>query len=231
MASPTVKRIKNSDSPEVTSKYYLTNAKLLPEIIKSKASGSISPTLAEMLMLLTKKYASRPSFSNYTFKEDMIAEALADLCKNALKFKPEVSSNPFAFLTTCIHNSFLGYLNGEKKHRRIRDQLLVEIGESPSFNFQEEYRLQLKEGGLVEEFEQLSNDIAEAKERKTREDAQIAAEKAAEKAEAEAAALLIFAEPTGVQDSIDDPTCAKSQCAPTSTSDEGETNDSTIKIA
>lgn len=190
--TPAPKRQKNSDNPEVVAKYYLTNSRLLPEVIKSKTAGKISAQLAEMLMLLTKRYASRPAFSGYTFRDDMVAEALADLCKNALKFNPERSDNPFAFYTSCIHNSFLGFLNVEKKHRKIRDQLLIDIGENPSFNFQEEYREQLKEGGMKEEFDQLSADIAEARERKTREDAQIAADAAAEAA---ASALLTFEEP------------------------------------
>lgn len=169
----------------------MTNSKLLPEVIKSKTAGKISPQLAEMLMLLTRRYASRPAFSGYTFRDDMVAEALADLCKNALKFNPERSDNPFAFYTSCIHNSFLGFLNVEKKHRRIRDQLLVDIGENPSFNFAEEYKEQLREGGMKEEFDQLSADIVEARERKTREDAQMAADAAAK----DALALLSFEEP------------------------------------
>jgi hypothetical protein len=189
--TPAPKRQKNSDVPEVTAKYYLTNSKLLPEVIKSKAQCAISPELATMLMLLTRRYASRPAFSGYTFKEDMVAEALADLCKNALKFNPERSDNPFAFYTSCIHNSFLGFLNVEKKHRKIRDQLLVDIGENPSFNFQQEYREQLREGGMKEELDQLSADISEARERKTREDAQAAADAAAK----DALALLTFEEP------------------------------------
>jgi len=184
------KRQKNLDVPEVTAKYYLTNSKLLPEVIKSKAECKISSQLAEMLMLLTKRYASRPAFSGYTFRDDMVAEALADLCKNALKFNPERSDNPFAFYTSCIHNSFLGFLNVEKKHRKIRDQLLVDIGENPSFNFQEEYKEQLREGGMKEEFDQLSADIIEARERKAREDAQAAADAAAKTA----LALLTFDE-------------------------------------
>lgn len=133
-----VKRSKNPDTPEATSKYYISNSKMLPEVIKSKADGVITNALAEMFITLTRRYALRPCFSNYTYREDMISEALANLCQNALKFNPEKSSNPFAYYTTCIHSSFLQFLNVEKKHRRIRDQLLVDIGENPSFNFVEE---------------------------------------------------------------------------------------------
>jgi DNA-directed RNA polymerase specialized sigma subunit len=103
------KRAKNPDTPEATAKYYITNGKMLPEVIKSKAQGVLTNELAKMLMMLTRKYAQRPCFSGYTYKEDMISEALANLCQNALKFNPEKSSNPFAYYTTCINSSFLQF--------------------------------------------------------------------------------------------------------------------------
>lgn len=158
------KRQKNDNTPEVTSKYYLSNSRLLPEVIASKEAGKISDELAKMLLMLTRKYANRSCFSRYSYREDMISEALAGLCQNALKFNPEKSNNPFAFYTTCINNSFLHILGVEKKHRKIRDRLLVDIGESPSFSFTEEYNnLQSSEYG--NDINMLKSEIEEAKAR------------------------------------------------------------------
>lgn len=157
------KRAKNLDTPEVTAKYYLTNSKLLPAVIEAKEVGKLSNELAKMLMMLTRKYAQRPCFSGYTFKEDMISEALTNLCHNALKFNPEKSNNPFSFYTSCINNSFLQYLNNEKKHRRIRDQLLIDMGENPSFNFAEEHKSQQAGGEFGIELNELKTNIEEAK--------------------------------------------------------------------
>lgn len=156
------KRAKNPDTPEATSKYYLTNSKLLPAVIEAKENGKLSNELAKMLMMLTRKYAQRPCFSGYTYKEDMISEALTNLCQNALKFNPEKSKNPFAFYTSCINNSFLQFLNVEKKHRRIRDQLLIDMGENPSFNFAEEHKSQ-QSGEFGTELNELKTNIEEAK--------------------------------------------------------------------
>ena len=179
------KRAKNPDTPEATSKYYLTNSRLLPAVISAKEVGKLSDDLAKMLMMLTRKYAQRPCFSWYTYKEDMISEALANLCQNALKFNPEKSKNPFAFYTSCINNSFLQFLNVEKKHRRIRDQLLIDMGENPSYNFAEEHKTQ-QGGEFNSELNELKNQIDEAKIRVKQEaidkiaaDARIAAEAAA----------------------------------------------------
>jgi DNA-directed RNA polymerase specialized sigma subunit len=195
------KRAKNPDTPEYTSKYYVTNGKMLPEVIKSKETGRISDELAKMLMMLTRRYAQRPCFYNYTYKEDMISEALANLCQNALKFNPEKSSNPFAYYTTCINSSFLQFLNVEKKHRRIRDQLLVEMGENPSFNFQEEAR-QHENGELGPEFAEIKTNIEEAKLR-LEQDAIHAAAKAAAIAAMEEKNLAEEAEGTITTDELD----------------------------
>lgn len=173
--------------------FYLKNADLLAEVIRCKEAGKLSNTLAKMLYMLTSRYATKPNFSGYTYIDDMVAEALADLCKNALKFKPERSSNPFAFYTQCIHNSFLGYLNNEKKHRKIRDAMLVEIGENPSFNFQEEYRNNLNDQGsdVKNELRELSGEIDEARIRQKAEAQKILDDKVAEALEA-SEALLSF---------------------------------------
>lgn len=182
------KRAKNPDTPEVTSKYYLTNSRLLPEVLVSIEKGKISNELAKMLMMLTRKYAQKYCFANYTFKEDMISEALANLCQNALKFNPEKSKNPFAFYTTCIHNTFLQFLNIEKRHRKIRDQLLIDMGENPSYNFSEEYKNQVGED-FSSEMVDLRSQIEEAKKRLTQEEIDKLA--AAAKAEADAVALAL----------------------------------------
>jgi DNA-directed RNA polymerase specialized sigma subunit len=170
MATKAPKRAKNDNATTTTSKYYLNNAQLLPEVIKSKEQGKISNELARMLMKLTQRYATSPAFNGYSYRDDMVSEAMVDLCKSALKFNPEKSDNPFAFYTTCITNSFFGFLNKEKKHRKIRDQLLIDIGENPSFNFQQEYQEANNSEGFVKEFRELSQDIGEARERRLKED-------------------------------------------------------------
>lgn len=160
------KRAKNPDTVEATQRYYIKNSELLPEVLRSKSLGRITNELAIMLMMLTRRYASRPCFNNYSYKEDMIAEALANLCKNALQFDPDRYStpNPFAYYTTCINNTFLQFLNVEKSHRRTRDKLLVEMGENPSFNFLDEHRQQHEHGGeYTSELADLKSQIEDAK--------------------------------------------------------------------
>jgi DNA-directed RNA polymerase specialized sigma24 family protein len=132
---PTAKELSLLLPKKRVAKYYLTNADLLPAVLDAKKHGKITDKLARMLMLLTDRYSRKANFNGYSFREDMVSAALINLVQNALKFNPEKSSNPFAFYTTAIKNSFLQYMLDEKKQRFIRDTLLVEAGQDASHSF------------------------------------------------------------------------------------------------
>lgn len=114
---------------------YLTNKELLAEIVNAKSKGFMTDKLARMLMMLTRKYARKGNYVNYSYNEDMVSYALMMLVRTWNSFNPEKSSNPFAFYTQCIKNSFSQYLNQEKRQRNIRDQLLIDQGMDPSYGF------------------------------------------------------------------------------------------------
>lgn len=123
-----------------TKGHYVTNADLMAAIAADKKTGVLSNKLAKYLYMIAEKYSYHPSFAGYSFREDMVASAVANLCANWFKFDPEVSNQPFSFYTTAVYRSFLQYLSDEKKQRNIRDELLVEFGANPSFSYQERSR-------------------------------------------------------------------------------------------
>ncbi len=118
---------------------YVNNKALLEEFLISREQGEMTSRLAKMLMLICERYARKGMYASYTYNEDMQAFALMNLVKAWKSFNPEKSSNPFAYFTSCVTNSFLQYLNQEKKHRNIRDALLVENGLDPSYTFTDSY--------------------------------------------------------------------------------------------
>jgi hypothetical protein len=115
--------------------HYVTNAQLLPAVLEAKELGKVTDKLIGMIWMIAERYSRKGNFVGYSFREDMVAAAIANLCNNALKFNPEKSANPFSFYTTAIHNSFLQYMADEKKHRKVRDRLLIESGANPSYNY------------------------------------------------------------------------------------------------
>ena len=136
-------KVKKAKSTS-TRGHYVTNAELIPAIAADKANktpgnpnGTLSGKLAKMLHMIAERYSYSPSFARYSFREDMVSIAVVNLCANWYKFDPTKSDNPFAFYTTAAYRSFLQYLADEKKHRDIRDNLLVEAGSNPSFSYQD----------------------------------------------------------------------------------------------
>lgn len=117
---------------------YLNNKELLIAVRESKELKKMSRKLANMLQLLCAKYATKGNFVNYTYNDDMQAYAMLMLCRTWNSFDLAKSNNPFAFFTQCIKNSFIQYLNQEKKQRTVRDLILVDQGLNPSYGFIED---------------------------------------------------------------------------------------------
>lgn len=114
---------------------YLTNKDLMIEVKRSKEKGQMTNELAMMLQLLCSRYAKKGNFINYSYNEDMQAYALMMLVRTWNSFDPEKSNNPFAFFTQCVKNSFIQYLNQEKRQRDVRDFMLIDQGMNPSHGF------------------------------------------------------------------------------------------------
>jgi len=123
-------------------KNFVNNGDLLAETILSQETNKMTDKLAAMLVNMTQRYtsSSKGHFLNYSYLEDMRAYALVNLVTAWAKFNTDKSKNAFAFYTQCIHNSYLQFLKQEKKHRNIRDEMLLEQGLNPSHTFIEDYQ-------------------------------------------------------------------------------------------
>lgn len=120
-------------------KNYLNNKDMLAELKRSKEQGKMSNELTNMIMMLCRRYGKHPWFINYSYNDDMQSFALLTIVKFWDRFDPEKSKNAFAYFTQIIKRAFYQFKIQEKKHRNIRDLLLIEHGERPSHTFTEEY--------------------------------------------------------------------------------------------
>lgn len=116
---------------------YLNNKDLMLQVALSKEQEQMTDRLAHMLQTLAARYGRKGNFANYTYNDDMQAYAMMMLVRTWNRFDPAKSNNPFAFFTQCIKNSFIQFLNQERRQRDIRDVMLVDNGLDPSYTFQE----------------------------------------------------------------------------------------------
>lgn len=105
----------------------------------STTHGKVTDKLARMYLKLCERYSMRSNWRGYTYVEEMRGQALLQLSQIGLQFDEFKSSNPFAYYTAAITNSFTRVLNVEKKNQNIRDDLLQEAGQMPSWSRQLEH--------------------------------------------------------------------------------------------
>jgi hypothetical protein len=139
---------------------YLNNKDLLIEVAKSKeniqANGQpmMTDKLAHMLQVLAARYGKKGNFAGYSYNDDMQAFAMMMLVRTWKSFDPDKSNNPFAFFTQCIKNSFIQFLNSERRQRDVRDLLLVDQGLDASYTYQEKYNAE-----MIEQRSSMSDDV------------------------------------------------------------------------
>lgn len=98
--------------------------------------GKLSNSLVKSIMMLVDHYSQKGNFRNYTYLDDMKGQALLQMSQVALQFDESRGSNPFAFFTQCIKNSFIKILKNERKVRDTRDELLMANGMNASFGYE-----------------------------------------------------------------------------------------------
>ena len=100
--------------------------------------GNITNRLGAMFLKLCERYSLRSNWRGYSYVDEMRGQALIQLTQIALQFDEGKSQNPFAYYTAAVTNSFTRVLNVEKRQRDIRDDLLQDSGQMPSWTRQME---------------------------------------------------------------------------------------------
>jgi DNA-directed RNA polymerase specialized sigma24 family protein len=101
---------------------YIKNKNLLEELRVYKETGERTEELGRMFLLLAQRYSDRGSFAGYSWKDDMICEAVLTCIKYMHNFDVDIDNpNPFAYFSRIIHNSFLNYIAKQKVHSKIKD--------------------------------------------------------------------------------------------------------------
>jgi len=114
---------------------YVNNAEFLACLVdyKSKVreaeeTGDPPPPIpnyiGECVYKIATRLASKPNFSGYSYKEEMISDGLENAIQAIGNFNPEKSSNPFAYFTQIIWYAFLRRIEKEKKQLYIKHKVI-----------------------------------------------------------------------------------------------------------
>jgi len=88
--------------------------------------------IGECIMMIAEKLSSKVNFSSYSFKQEMVSDAIEKMVEAVVqqKYDASISQNPFAYFSQISWNSFLQRLRKEKielyiKHKNM-DSLLYD---------------------------------------------------------------------------------------------------------
>lgn len=91
---------------EKKKKQFLNNKDFYNEIVKSKEQNELTVTAQKMLILLVKRASTKLLYIDPEDRKDCIAMAYLDVFKYWRSFKPEYSTNAFAYYTEIIKKGF-----------------------------------------------------------------------------------------------------------------------------
>lgn len=122
-----------------TKVHYVDNKLLYTEMIKYLGKlneakenclpESKHPRVPEYIGLaiykIATKLATKPNFSGYSYKEEMISDGIENCLMYLHNFNPDKSKNPFAYFTTIIYYAFLRRIQKEQKQQYIKQKSLI----------------------------------------------------------------------------------------------------------
>lgn len=110
------KKVKPQDKP-----HYVNSKQFEDEIRLYYSTNTITSYLADSIRRIAYGLSFLPNFINYSYKEDMIGDAVVKMYQ-ALKYKKfqlDKGFSPFSYFTTIAFHAFISRIKKEKKHHQL----------------------------------------------------------------------------------------------------------------
>ena len=110
--------------------HYVDNERFLTEIVdykkkvvEAKEQGLEKPRVSEYMgkciYLIAENLSHKPRFMNYSFRDELVSDAIENCFLYFDNFNPDISQNPFAYFTQIIYYAFHRRISKEEKNRYI----------------------------------------------------------------------------------------------------------------
>jgi DNA-directed RNA polymerase specialized sigma24 family protein len=110
--------------------HYVDNERFLNEIVEykkriaeAKEQGLEKPRVSEYIgkciYLIAENLSHKPRFMNYSFRDELVSDAIENCFLYFDNFNPDKGSNPFAYFTQIIYYAFHRRISKEEKNRYI----------------------------------------------------------------------------------------------------------------
>jgi len=110
--------------------HYVDNEKFLAEIkvykkhcrdaaVEGREKPRISEYIGKCIYLIAENLSHKPRFINYSFRDELVSDAIENCFLYFDNFDDEKYSNPFAYFTQIIYYAFHRRISKEEKNRYI----------------------------------------------------------------------------------------------------------------
>ena len=122
--SPKEKKAPKKRAKSKEKKPHYVNAKeFTADIIDYYNSGTddIGEKLGQSIYKIATGLSYAPNFINYSYKDDMIGDAIVKMFSalQLKKFNIDSGNNPFSYFTTIAFHAFINRIKKEKKQRQV----------------------------------------------------------------------------------------------------------------
>lgn len=166
-------------------KYYVDNKKFyeamkdyIEKYKEAEKNGTELPRpsnyIGSCIVLIANKLSLLRNFINYSFRDEMISDAIENCMLYLHKFNPDKYTNPFAYFTQISYYAFIRRIQKEQKQQYIKHKtlinasvmnILVEMSPEDSSHFNAVYADIGSESSndLIQKFEQKIQDRKDKK--------------------------------------------------------------------
>lgn len=117
--------------------YYISPKEFKDSLKKFYDTDNLTNDLAENVKKIAYGLSYNSNFINYTYKDDMIGDALIKMYSalSRKKYSFDTESNPFSYFTTIAFNAFINRIKKEKRHheaeKSYREKVYEDIMTDP----------------------------------------------------------------------------------------------------
>jgi len=117
--------------------YYISPKEFKESLKRFYDTDILTDDLASNVRKIAYGLSYNSNFINYTYKDDMIGDALIKMYSalSRKKYNFDTESNPFSYFTTIAFNAFINRIKREKRHheaeKNYREKLYEDIMTDP----------------------------------------------------------------------------------------------------
>ena len=121
------------------SEHYVNNKEFTAAIIEHNSAcrladkkglekPKISEYIGECIYKIATRLSTKPNFINYSYRDEMICDAIENCIQYIGNFNREKSNNAFAYITQICYYAFLRRIQKEKKQLEIKTKIIERSG-------------------------------------------------------------------------------------------------------